>query len=140
MATIFSIPINYQENKEKDIYSLLKKMKELQYQIERNWSNLSEDEREKLIKYYYKIIDRDFTLWEKFSGSIDLAISTLKYGIQPVLEFANETYNLLNLISDKIERENPEYQKMLEQTLADDNISPIGNIDEFIKSLESETK
>ena len=140
MATdIFSIPINYQTNKGKGIYHLLENLKELQYNIEKNWDSLPDEEKEKLISYYYKVIDKDFTFWEKFKGSLYLFIYTLKYGFQPVLELANEVYNLLNLISDKIEQENLEYKKTLEEAIKDENTKPIGNIDEFIKSLDIKT-
>ncbi|RUM60978.1 MAG: hypothetical protein DSY66_03190 [Persephonella sp.] len=139
MATIFSIPIDNESNEKKEIYSLLEKLKELQYKIEKNWDNLPDEEKERLINYYYKFVDKNFTFWEKFKGSFSLFIYTLKYGFQPVLELANEMYNLLNLISDKIEQENPEYRKFLKEALKDNNTETIGNIDEFIKSLDTKT-
>ncbi|RUM56945.1 MAG: hypothetical protein DSY60_05870 [Persephonella sp.] len=139
MNVVFSIPIDYKTDNEEDIYFLLEKLREFQYNIEKNWDSLPEEEKEKLISYYYKVIDKDFTFWEKFKGSFNLFRYTLKYGFQPVLELANEVYNLLNLISDKIERENPKYEEILEKAVKDETTKPIGNLDEFIKSLDIKT-
>ena len=139
MNVVFSIPLDYKTDNEEDIYFLLEKLREFQYNIEKNWDSLPEEEKEKLISYYYKVIDKDFTFWEKFKGSFNLFRYTLKYGFQPVLELANEVYNLLNLISDKIERENPKYEEILEKAVKDETTKPIGNLDEFIKSLDIKT-
>jgi len=139
MTGLFNLPVASEYEQTKDIQELLDSYRKLNRFINDNWNSLPEEEKRELIHFYYKVVNQEISFLEKARTGISVLFFIVKYGFQPFFEYVSIIRDTLNTISAKIEQENENYQKDLQKSLSQD-FEVIGNIDEFIRKLDSSTK